>query len=279
MNTKFHLFRLSLREREQGDLFVDVDMKTREEWIRALFQTETNFTHYGTLYTYIPVYLKYRTDYLYGKIGREKIEIESLPPEDGLKTYTRETWQSSAIVIDPTPHSDGQKVALQFNSDVGDPSALAPRLIKALEERQKLIHYLTSINPITDSQEFWDFVKKNRDSITSIRVELEVPNMFGADDEYDKEMKQYKEKENAQRVAIEIKNPDGVNAESERVKYTVDKAMNQGRGSITARARGKRKFKSSAKQVISEVPHYVSLEELDVNDPSDTNLKSILGRE
>ncbi|WP_170553916.1 hypothetical protein [Ruegeria atlantica] len=245
---RFDLFRLSLRQREQVDILDKIEPKSREEWIRALFSFRTEFRHHGVDYVYIPVNPNETYPLVVGKIGREISEIENTSPEDGYREVVHDSWKAAVVVVDPTEHEDGQKLAIQFHADVGKPSTLAPRLLQAMEGQQEYRPFLSSVHPITNKEAFWDFVKRNEGKITYIRFELEVPNMFGGDDEFDKEMKEYRDKEKAQKVAIEIVSPDGVDAETERVRYTAEKAMTQGTGSIRARAIGTRNNFSSKDQ-------------------------------
>lgn len=264
---RFDLFRLSLRERSQKDFFIDIEKLDRIDWIRKLFSTPAEFFHYGAKFVYIPLEVDIHDGYIRGKIGREVSEIEHTSPEDGYQEYIHDAWKAAAVIVDPAEHEDGQKVAIQFHPDVGKPVALSTRLVSALEERQELKHYLTSIHPITNSEAFWNFVKRNEGKITKIRFELEVPNMFGAEDEYEREMREFREKERAQKVVIEIKNPDGIDPHTDRVRFTADKAMSQGTGKVTAKAMGKgNKFSSDDQQVYSKIP---------LSDDGDTSAVSL----
>lgn len=252
---RFDLFRLSLRKRKQMDIFEAIERTGREDWIRRLFTQKTSFRHHGTDYVYVPLDPKLTAPYLVGKIGRKVSEIEYTAPEDGYMEYVHDAWKAAVVVVDPSEHEDGQKLAIQFHHDVGKPSTLAPRLIQAMEGQQEWLQYLTAVHPITNTEAFWDFVKRNEGKITYIRFELEVPNMFGGDDEYAKEMKAFRDKEKAQNVAIEIKNPDGIDADTDRVRYTAEKAMGQGTGNVKARAMGKNnRFSSQKQQESARIP-------------------------
>lgn len=275
---RFDLFRLSLRQRHQEDLFVSVERMGREDWIRTLFSKRVEFSHYGAELIYVPIKGNSSDRYVLGKIGREVSGLEYTGPEDGYQEYIRDTWKATMFVVDPTDHEDGQKVAIQFHSEFGKPNALAPRLLIALEEAQELKHFLTAIHPITSSEAFWSFVNRNEGKITKIRFELEVPNMFGAEDEYEREMREFREKEKAQKVVIEIKNPDGVDPHTERVRFTANKAMSQGTGKVTAKAMGKgNNFSSDEQQVYSKL--VVPENDEDQIEVNDSQAKMILGRD
>lgn len=278
----FEQFRLSLRARGQRTLFGKYDEFSRDEWIKELFSADVEFNHYGSLYHYVPKTLQAGSSVLIGRLGRKTFSTKNTPPESGLEEYIDETWRASVIVIDPTEHEDGQKVAMQKLADVGSPLSLLPRLVQALEEHfaSEGPPFITSINPIGNSQEFQKFVAKNKGKITRVTFFLDVPNMFSSDDEYDKEMKAFRDKDQAQKVKLEISNPDGIDANSERVSYTAEKAMERGTGKVTARAMGKNNTFSSQKTQ-KKVKIQIDDEEdgSPLIDQAEANANRILGRD
>lgn len=206
-------------------------------------------------FIYVSINVSDTEPYVVGRIGRAVSELENAPPEDEYREFIHDTWKAAVVVVDPTEHGDGQKLAIQFHSDVGRPLSLAPRLLQALEKNHDFVQYRSAVHPITNTEKFWDFVKRNEGKVTHLRFELEVPNMFGGDDEYSKEMKAFRDKENAQTVAIEITNPDGIDTDTDRVKYTAEKAMGKGTGKLKARAMGKNnRFTSQFQQESTRVP-------------------------
>ncbi len=278
----FEQFRLNLRSRKQRTLFGKYDDLSREEWIGKLFSTDVEFTHYGSLYHYVPKPPTKGSEVLIGRLGRKTYSTKNKPPEAGLEEYINETWRAGVIVVDPTEHKDGQKVAMQRLGDVGSPLALLPRLIQALDDQYASdgVPFFTSINPIGNSRKFKKFVKKNRGKITRVTFFLDVPNMFSSDDEYDKEMKAYRDKDHAQKVKIEISNPDGIDASSKRVSYTAEKAMERGTGKVTAKAMGKNNTFSSQK---TQKNVKIQLDEDDSDTPlidqAEANSNRIFGRD
>lgn len=246
---RFDLFRLSLRKRRQIDILDKIDEQmSREQWIRHLFSRTTEFRHHGTEFVYVPLDPIQTFPYVVGKIGRPVSEIEHTAPEDGYQEYIHDAWKAAVVVCDPRESDDGQKLAIQFHMDVGKPATLAPRLLQAMEEGLEYLQFLSAVHPISNSEAFWDFVERNEGKVTRIVFELEVPNMFGSDDEFDKEMKEYRDKEKAQKVSIKLENPDGIEPNTDRVKYTANKAMSQGTGTVKAKAVGKNNTFSSQKQ-------------------------------
>lgn len=276
---QFDLFRLSIRTSKQGSFTAQLSgIGTREDWIRHIFSKAVEFTYYGKTYAYIPSPSS-DDGYCYGQIGFQNFELANQPPEQGFKEYISETWRASHVVIDPTDHSDGQKLSIQKIPEGAGTNAITDRLIKALQESVSKPPFLTAIHPITQSEQFWEFAERNRGQITRLTVRLEVPNMFGGDGEYDQEMKDYRDFENAQKVKIELINPEGLNTDSERVAYTVKRAMDDGTGQVTAKAFGKNNtFSSQEKQVSVKV----DLDEADDKSISRKIMRlanKVLGRE
>jgi len=99
---RFDLFRLSLRQREQVDILDKIEPKSREEWIRTLFSSRTEFRHHGVDFVYIPMSPEETFPLVVGKIGRETSEIENTSPEDGYREVVHDTWKAAVVVVDPT---------------------------------------------------------------------------------------------------------------------------------------------------------------------------------
>lgn len=248
---QFDLFRLSLRSRTQIDFDEYISPMSREDWIRQAFSLQVSFRHHGSEFAYVPVSVKNPGKYIFGKIGRSTESIENMPPESKLQEVKREVWKASTIVIDPTNHEDGQKLAMQYSIDVGKPNAVLPRLIQSMEREFKSSQYYAAIHPITNTEAFWEFAERNKNQITRIHFELEVPNMFGGEDEYTKEMRAFRDEEKAQRVIFELRSREGINTDSDRIRYTAEKAMAAGTGRLTATAKGRNNRFSSAQKQLS----------------------------
>lgn len=252
---RFDLFRLSLRQREQVDMedLIRPERSNREAWIRHLFSQRVEFRHHGTDFVYLPSEAQAGQKYVIGRIGREVSELENASPELGYREIMHDAWKAAVIVVDPGEHTDGQKVAIQFHPSVVKPSTIAPRLLQALDRENSPSPYIPSIHPITNKEAFWEFAARNKGKITKITFDLEVPNMFGTDDEYTKEMREFREIEKAKSIKLEISNPDGIDVDTDRVRYTVEKAS-LGTGSVTAKALGKNnKFSSNEQQISASI--------------------------
>jgi len=90
-----------------------------------------------------------------------------------------------------------------------------------------------------------------------VTFELIAPNMFGSEDDYDKELRKIRKEEKAQKVTVKFESPDGIDVETQRMRAAANVAI-RGTGAIKARTRrGWKRFDSQTQGV--QVP--VDLEE------------------
>ncbi len=251
MADRFELFRLSLLKREQIDMFQFQDM-SREEWLKKVFLTEIPFSHHGTEYHYSPAIDDSDENIIIGRVGRHVLREENLPPDEGLEDFTRETWIASVLVLDPTEHDDGQKLAIQNIGDVGKPTSLINQLTQAINQTYSG-PFKIEPSQIVEAQSFWNYVEENRGSVTSISFDFIAPNMLGADDEFHDEMREFRDSEKASKVKLILQNEDGVNPETERVKRAVNYALSESRGKVKAKAKGKPSYSSDNEIKISYI--------------------------
>ena len=251
MAYRFQLFRLSLLEVRQMNLLRSNEM-SREEWLKEVFSEEIPFTHYGTKFHYSPALDDSGDGVVVGRIGKHVLRDENLPPEEGLKDFTRDTWIASVLVLDPTDHEDGQKLAIQDISKVGKPASLIRTLVQIINEKFNG-PFQIEVYQIVDAESFWQYVEQNRGNITSVSFEFVAPNMIGADDDFHKEMRAFKNSERARKVGLKFQNEDGVNPETDRVRRAVNYALTESKGKVTAKAKGKPNYNSDNKAKKSEI--------------------------
>jgi hypothetical protein len=243
MSERFELFRFSLLERDQRDLFEPKEI-TRADWLRQVFSEATPFCHHGTEFHYAPALDHSDSNIIVGRVGKHVLREENLPPDEGLEDITRDTWLAAVMVLDPTDHLDGQKLAVQHIQNVGKPSSLVKQLTQAINDKYQG-PYQIEPSQIVEAQSFWDYVKEYRGLITSISFDFISPNMIGADDEFHDEMREFRDNEKARKVKLILQNEDGINPETERVERAVNYALSESRGKVTAKARGKPSYSSS----------------------------------
>jgi hypothetical protein len=247
------LLRLVLVERTQVDAFERPggrDM-SREQFLRAVFAERIEFGHKGHEFHFVPAEDAVHafegvreTAYIVGRIGRPHVVIENEPPEEGLSEIDREAWVASAVIVDPTHHADGQKVAFEHKRTVGRPLAIFRSLAQHLNERSPKEPYFIEANAIVDPETFWQFEEENRGDIVAIEFDLIAPNMFGTRDEFDAELRALRDHERAEKAKLALENPDGLKLDTERVHNAVGYAL-EGGGGVKARTKRRKKFDSN----------------------------------
>jgi hypothetical protein len=181
---------------------------------------------------------------LIGRIGRKILREENRPPSEGLEDVTHETWMAAVLVLDPSHHDDGQKLALQKINDIGQPLPLITKLVLAINERYPYGPYSIQVAQIIEEQSFWDFIEENEGTVTSITLDFIAPNMFGSDDEFSDEMREFRDNEEARKVRLTLQNESGLTPNTLRMKRAVRYAS-RGGGKISARAKSGKRYNSS----------------------------------
>jgi hypothetical protein len=246
----FDLFRISLTPRAQIDFEVyrnpDGSQPTREQWLRIVFGRPIEFNVKQVMYVYTPIDAVAFATTIDGRIGRKTIKTENLPPSEGFAEIERDAWQAADVIIDPVAHGDGQKLAMEWKDSVGRPSSILEALAAYLNQSDYQSPYGIEIGAISEPQTFWAFVEENYGQITSLTLEVPVPNMFGHQTDFDEEMRAYRDKEKAQTVTLTLKNPAGLQVDTENIKNGVEYAAKTG-GTIKARARRGKTYNSKKK--------------------------------
>ncbi len=244
MADQFELFHLSLLPRTQSDwIEYDPNKITREEWLRKVFCEEQPFNNYGSEFHYVYAQLNADDGSIIGKVGRQVVREENKPPSEGLEDFTHETWLAALLVLDPTHHEDGQKLAIQNVINVGTPKMLVKNLVAAINARYPRGPYAIEVSQIIEEQSFWQFVDENKGNVTSMTLDFIAPNMFGSDDEFSSEMTAFKVSEKARKVKLMVANEDGIEPDTPRMRRAVQYAT-KGGGRIRARAKGKKSYNS-----------------------------------
>ncbi len=245
----FELFRLSLLGR-QRTLFDQPDPLTaapnpREAFLRAVLAERIEFRHRNQAFHYVPdPELQRESGLIVGRVGRRRTSKEHEPPDSGLKETERDVWHACLLVIDPTAHGDGQKVAIERDISVATPAAVLSSFLGALNRRSPPLFYVVEFQPIAQAETFWVFVEHHPE-ITMISFELIAPNMFGIHDDWDADRRDLKLQENADKTKLQLESKDGLNVRTPRIRKGVEQA-GKGTGRVKARARDGTKYTSDS---------------------------------
>jgi RNA polymerase subunit RPABC4/transcription elongation factor Spt4 len=237
----FTLFHYSLLQIRQLDIESRRELD-REGWIRFVLSKPFEFPyHGGSRLVWVP--RGNLEECIYGLIQRQVEHVRHLPPVEGGDEVIGEEWQGAYVIIDPTDHNLGQRVAVE-NDMVGKPVTLMRYFFKAINDRFEA-PFVAEVAPIFDSATFWTFVKKNGENLRFIRFRFFAPNMWGVESELEKELKDTREDTGAERVDIKFSGEEGVVATSKRVSQGVAYAE-RGSGTVYARAKNGARYTSEA---------------------------------
>lgn len=252
MAERFELFRLSLLPRPYRDIFAGPDV-TRETYIRMVFSEEIIYKYNDEHYHYVPIAESAGQSIIAGRLGKRLTIEENRPPSEGLAETTRESWKASRIVIDPSEHADGQKVAVESNRSVASPANILLGLVRQINRTHPESIYSIEAAPIIETESFWVFAERNKGRITKIRFDFVAPNMFGGSDSITEELRDFKQKEKAHRISIELQNKHGLDVETEKTREAVDYVGKSG-GTITAKAKRGSNYTSTDKTRFGSIP-------------------------
>ncbi|PRA46644.1 hypothetical protein [Brucella pituitosa] len=252
---RLELARLFLLERRQGDVFerknLDGSQMTREQWLRAIFSQRIDFVHRTGTRVFVP--LDNAPDgKIVGRIGREIEVIENEPPHMGLKEIARKQWKACLVIIDPTHHDDGQKLFIQENSGVGSGYGNFESLVRTINAFSPPEPFSLELNKISNQESFWTYVARNKGKVTSVTLEVTMPNMFGGSSTFEEDARRLRDQENARRIRETIENEDGLNPDTERMREAVSYAT-RGGGRVKAKAKNAIPYDSSKNKKTVEV--------------------------
>lgn len=258
MSIKFDLFHLSLTERNQVEMFGGSQI-TRESYLRSIFEKPQTFEHFKVQYQYVPAPEHPLSGEILGRIGK-RITIEAnLPPEEGLIETEDTLWKAAYLVIDPMPHEEGQRLAMEVDVAVSaNPTSLLASLIDAINKKNSKSQYHVDLSPIVHVGDFWAFVQKHEGKVTSVSLDFVPPNMWGTSDEISEELKRYHDLERASGVSIRLRSDDGLEPDTPRTREAVE-YIARGQGGIRATAKtskGRRTYSSKrrGKSVSLDMP-------------------------
>ena len=204
---------------------------SREQYIREVFGVEMRFQHQGKPYVFTP-FPSPEEPYLTGVVSRESSVVVGGPPEDKYAASIISDWETANVLIDPTGGNDGQKVAMQAVTVIGQPVAIFRSLTDFINQAFSDSDWSISLNPITTKEEFWTIAGLYKDHIRELDLTFVTPNIWGGESETEKALKKLKKDNNAQEVEVRLKNKDGkINPDSADVRQSVD-YISRGGGSM-----------------------------------------------
>jgi hypothetical protein len=244
----FTLFHLSLVPRAEPRF--DTFTGSREDWLRYALQDGFSFPHRGGGELH---WVPQQTidESILGLLQKTRKHARHRSPSEGGEEIIEDEWQGAYVLIDPTHHDEGQRVAIE-NDVVGESKSLLKSLVNAINSWE-VSGYHTEIEPLFDGKAFWDFAEEHGSLLRYIRFNFVVPNMWQPYNDLDEDLKDIGNENGSQRVGIDFSSEDGVVASTPRIRRGVDYAE-RGAGTLRARSMDGATFRSTNKLKTTMVP-------------------------
>lgn len=245
----FTLFHLSLVPIQQ----LDIEMRTgetRESWLRFALSEGFEFSHRagGTLY-WVPQ--GDADECILGIIQRTRSHSLHKPPREGGGEMVSDEWQGAYVLLDPTHHDEGQRVAVE-NDVVGMPRALIKSLADSLNRRPDA-PFQIELEFLFDASRFWAFAQRHDNIMRRIAFEFVVPNMWGTESDLEKDLNETGRTTGAERVGVTFAGDHGVSTENDKVRNGVEYAE-KGAGTVRALAQDGARFSSTKQPRVTRIP-------------------------
>lgn len=246
---RFTLFHFSMIPIAQTSISMRLD-DSREDWLRHALKDTFEFDHLGgaTLH-WVPQ--GEAEECIVGLIQKTKVHDLHDPPEKGGGEITREEWQGAYVMVDPTHHDEGQRIAVE-NDVVGKPTALIKSLAKYLNTHDEA-PYQIEIEPLWDASRFWAFARDHENVMKRIDFDFVVPNMWDTEGDLDADLKDTGNVTGAERVSVGFRSEHGVSTDNHKVREGVEYAE-RGAGTLAARAMDGTRFRSTKTLLTSTIP-------------------------
>lgn len=259
MARTFHFFHLSLIE----DLFSDNESHSssgsnREKVIRGALSGNFEFGHRDKTLYWVPKVSNEKI--IIGYIQKQTKHPHHYPPDQGGEEVIDSDWQGAIVVVDPTTHETGQRVAFEKDNHIGNPNAVLKSLCKRINQSHRYPFTIIA-HPIFDETSFWSFVEQHDHRVKHISFNFAVPNMFGTDSNLEEELEKTRKDTKAETVNMTLSAENGVHTkESIIIKTAVDYAM-KGGASVRARSKSGDEYDSNTKIRRERVDEKQSLNE------------------
>lgn len=272
MERVFEHFHLNMVESKQGDLLLSP--LSRERWLRQLFTKRFEFQHLGKTIHWVPHASE--TTFLLGTVERIKPRRQHRGPDEGAEEFTGEEWQGSLVIIDPEHRPDGQKLAFEYDRDVGQPNALLDSIVGYINSSPQ--QYTIVVKSLFNAETFRSFARKHGQVVKYVRFNFVVPNMFfGTSTSVDQGLRRIGAATKAQTVTLGLESDKGVQADSAEVEDALDYAE-AGNASVTSKAMNGETYSSTSRRKTVRMQSILNMA-VDTKEAVKGWLSRALGRE
>lgn len=189
---KFSYYRLFVENAAQTSLLADLRRPHKEILIEAFDHTTPIYVK-NKSQTFVYKRIARQGDLILGKIAKRSTVSVEHPAEEDFAKELMETWPGVFIVVNVSDDPIvGQSIAIECDR------SLFPEPLAQLEKLAAYINRLIlkptnfeiRVNPITELQDFWKIASEQSGNMRSLTLKIAAPNLFGARDEFSKDLKQ-----------------------------------------------------------------------------------------
>ncbi len=243
-------YRLSLKAVSRPDGFGSIGLDgrpfLRETWLRYFFSEQREFQHRNQPFVFLPAPEASKfipPKLIVGWVARSRTVAERTPPNAGFEPTEHKSWRGALIVIDPTEHSDGQKIGFEKNADIGKPLPILKSLVGSMKVGMDPPPFDVQVHPIVEESSFWKFAKKHDFQIDLITFDVAPPNMFGGKDELSNELRQLRDRNRVNRMKATLTSDTTIDVQQENLREVI-KYTEMGAGDIRAKTKSNIRYNS-----------------------------------
>jgi hypothetical protein len=220
MIMKLYLYRLSLSERNEANLFENQDLRFHlPERLDYLFQW------FGDPFSYDPrkdVSLRFiptqiDDTVIAGVVARQISEVKHSDEDDPFREVEGVEWETANLFLNIG--DDEQVIGVEPNRKISsEPRTIIQDLVAAINEISKPGGYKIDVFPVHDNEQFWKAVTEYPGPITSLSFDLVVPNPPDTTSPTKEALRLLQEKLNMRSVKETYANQDGLDLHNEFVE-------------------------------------------------------------
>lgn len=206
-----HLFRFSLTERREESLFDKADVRfeylPRKEWLHKWFSSQLTLDgSRNRKFSYKTTQID--GDIISGVLARWESETIEGDPHDPFKIVEGGHWEKSSFFFNVG--NDEQVFGIEYNVNVGKPSALVKLLTKKINETTGQNGYKVDAFSMNIENNFWSEISKHPGSITSLTFDLVIPNPIDGEGATKKGLMKLRRKFNGDHYKSTLSNSEGL---------------------------------------------------------------------
>lgn len=242
---KLYLHRLSLTEKEfQRNIFEYSDSNgemplpmSRLDWLFAVFGSEKPIVYYpkghpGTEFRFICSQIE--NTIVAGVVAKRKQAVGKYNIEDPLDEQTREEWETCDLFFNLG--DDEQVVGIEQNTRVASsPLKVLSDLVEAINNQNaETGSFSIDVFSLHNELSFWEAIEGHGGKVTSLRVDMVVPNPEPSASTTAEEMEELQKAMNLRKKTEIYSSEEGLVVDTPAMRDK-EKYISRGHGAITAK--------------------------------------------